>query len=47
LAGNNDVIYGDYDLKMRLNVESGLGDFAGVPDYATGELYVRTKMQFR
>ena len=41
LAGNNDVIYGDYDLSMRLNVESGKGDPSGMPDYATGEIWVR------
>lgn len=40
-AGDNDIVYGDYDLSERLNVKSGLGDFEGVPDYATGEIYVR------
>jgi hypothetical protein len=40
-AGDNDIIYGDHDLSVRLNVKSGLGDFEGMPDYATGEIYVR------
>jgi hypothetical protein len=40
-AGENDIIYGDHDLSVRLNVKSGLGDFEGMPDYATGEIYVR------
>ena len=39
MIDSNDIIYGDYDLSLRLNIESGQGDESN-PDFHTGELYV-------
>ena len=38
-----DAAAGDYDLTERRNVRSGLGDDEGMPEYATGDIYVRLR----
>ena len=43
MPDSNDIIYGDYDLSVRLNVESGLGDEEN-PDLHTGEIWVWNQM---